>query len=83
LKNVRLPGKLRHPAFAVLVVGSLLVSLLLLSTFQSTPPPLAVIAGPLTGWMVALFLPSGKAAAGSDASSRPGDSAPAVSSRRQ
>jgi len=57
---LRLPGKLRHPAFAGLAVCSLLVSLLLLSTFQSTPPPLAVVAGPLVGWLVALFLPRGR-----------------------
>ena len=54
---LRLPGKLRHSGFAVLAVGSLLVSLLLLSTFQATPPPLAMVGGPLAGWLVSLFLP--------------------------
>jgi hypothetical protein len=54
---LHLPRKLRNPGFAVLAVGSILVSLLLLSSFRTTPPPLAMLGGALTGWLIALFLP--------------------------
>jgi len=78
---LRLPGKLRHYSFALLAVGSLLVSLLLLSTFQATPPPLAVIAGPLAGWIVALFLPRRRQPAEQESTAEPEKSATAPLSK--
>lgn len=80
---LQLPRKLLHPGFAVLVIGPLLVSLLLLSTFHSTPPPLAMLGGPLAAWLAALFLPRQIPATGAETHRSPSSSPPSDKPERQ
>jgi len=49
-----LPAKFRHPLFFILLAGAFGLSWLMLAMRHTTPPPLAVLAAPLAGWIACL-----------------------------